>query len=86
MFIIQEMLETYTREDNDYLRLKIALDDLGFTYKIVSYDSDGNLRLLDIDLCLINDDSKLNGLLLKPFIPNNCDEKILLSDLNKLEI
>lgn len=69
MFIIQEMLETYTREDNDYLRLKLALDDLGFIYEIVSYDNDGNLRLLDANFCPINDNSKLNELLLKSFIP-----------------
>ena len=60
MFIIQEMLETYTREDNDYLRLKLALDGLSLSYEIVSYDNDENLRLLDADFCPINDNSKLN--------------------------
>ena len=69
MFIIQEMLDIYTREDNDYLRLKLALDDLGFPYEIVNYDNDGSLRLMDNDFCPINDNSKLNELLLKPFIP-----------------
>ena len=83
MFIIQEMLETYTRKDNDYLRLKIALDDLGFPYKIVSYDSDGHLRLLDVDFCPINDNSKLNDLLLKPFIPKGSVK--LTEDLGSYE-
>lgn len=69
MFIIQEMLETYTREDNDYLRLRLALDDLGSPYEIVSYDNDGNLRLLDADFCPINDNSRLSKLLSMPFIP-----------------
>lgn len=83
MFIIQEMLETYTREDNDYLRLKLALDNLGFPYKVVSYDNDGNLRLLNDDLCPINYDLELRELLLEPFIPKGSVK--LAEDLGSYE-
>lgn len=70
MFMIQEMLSQYLRPDNDYLRIREALDSLGYPYRIVRYHDD-NLRLLNKDFTVMSNSTselELTKILANPFI------------------
>lgn len=68
MWLLQEMLEQYTREDNDYLRFRHALDISNTEYTVVSYKN-AELSVLDEDFVPKIDSEKLIlDLISSPFL------------------